>query len=183
LLSWRVALLPFIEENRLYQQIKLDEPWDGPNNRRFHALRPSIYACPSRRDDAGKGYTSYVVVVGPRTLFPGDGHSRKRADIRDDSASTIIAVESTTSTINWMEPRELEWDRMSFRLNDASQPSISSDNHSGPYGGPHVMAAGSKAYPDNQVVATLVDSMSPDTIRSLLIIDDGDRVVLKRGPL
>src|SRR3954451_25354341 len=40
LLSWRVAILPFIEQEALYDQIKLDEPWDGPNNRRFHAIRP-----------------------------------------------------------------------------------------------------------------------------------------------
>jgi Protein of unknown function (DUF1559) len=183
LLSWRVALLPFMEENLLYRQIKLDEPWNGPNNRRFNAMRPPNFACPSHRDAEGKGYTSYVVVVGPRTLFPGGGRSRKRADIRDDPASTIVVVESTMSSINWMEPRDLEWDQMSFRLNDPSRPSISSDHYSGSYPGPHVIAAGAKAYPDNQVVATLVGSMTPDTIKSLLVIDDGDMLVLRRGPL
>src|SRR4051794_27214810 len=28
-LSWRVAILPFIEQGPLYMQFKLDEPWDS----------------------------------------------------------------------------------------------------------------------------------------------------------
>jgi len=32
LLSWRVAVLPYIGEKTLYQKFKLDEPWNGPTN-------------------------------------------------------------------------------------------------------------------------------------------------------
>jgi Protein of unknown function (DUF1559) len=182
LLSWRVAILPIIGEESLYKQIKLDEPWDGPNNRRLNTVRPPIFGCPSHSDGAGKGYTDYLAVVGPRTLFPGGGKARKRSDIRDDPTSTLMLVESTNSSINWMEPRDLELDRMSFRLNDPSRSSISSDHHSGSYPGPHVLAAGRRAYPDNQVVASLGGSMTPETVKSLLIIDYGRKVVLRRGP-
>jgi hypothetical protein len=182
LLSWRVAVLPFIGQESLYKQIKLDEPWDGPNNRRFNSVRPSVFLCPSHVERAEKGLTDYVAVVGPRTLFPGGGKARKRADIRDDPASTLMVVESMNSAINWMEPRDLEWDRMSFRLNDHSRPSISSNHHYGSYPGPHVMAAGARASPDNQVVASLGGSVAPEAIQSLLIIDDGKEVVLRRGP-
>ena len=179
LLSWRVALLPFMERDSLYQQIKLDEPWDSPHNRKFHTQRPSDFACPSHKDDAGKGYTSYVVVVGPRTLFPGGGKARRRADIRDDPASTLMVVEATTSAINWMEPRDLQWDRMSFGVNDHSRPSISSDHRLGPNDGPHVIAAGRNAA-DNQVVTYLSDSVSPAMIKAFLIIDDGEKVDLRQ---
>jgi hypothetical protein len=55
---------------------------------------------------------------------------------RDDPASTLVVVEAMKSQINWMEPRDLEWDRMSFRLNDHSRPSISSEHHYGSYSGP-----------------------------------------------
>ncbi len=182
LLSWRVAILPFIEEEALYRQIKLDEPWDGPNNRRLNALCPSNFRCPGHFDRTGEGYTNYLAVVGPRTLFPGDGKARQRSEILDDPASTLMVVESANSAINWMEPRDLEWDRMSFRLNDPSRPSISSRHHSGSYPGPHVVAAGNRAYPDDQVVASLGGAMSQEAIKSLLIIDDGMKVVLRRGP-
>lgn len=182
LLSWRVALLPILDQQELYKKIRLDEPWDGPNNRKLHAQRPPIFACPSHLGEAGRGDTSYVVVVGPRTLFPGRGRAKRIADIRDDPASTLMIVESTTSSINWMEPRDLQWDRMSFRLNDTSRPSISSDHRSGSYPGPHVAAAGAHAYPDEQVVTYLADSMTPAILRALLIIDDGEKVTLRRGP-
>ena len=66
-----------MEEDTLYKQIKLDEPWDSPHNRRFHALRPQGFACPSHLGDNPGVTTSYVVVVGPRTLFNG---SRKGED-------------------------------------------------------------------------------------------------------
>src|SRR5262249_15896286 len=44
LLSWRVALLPFMEHDNLYKQFRLDEPWDGPNNRKLIDKMPAIFA-------------------------------------------------------------------------------------------------------------------------------------------
>jgi hypothetical protein len=143
--SRRVAILPFIEQESLFKQIKLDEPWDGPNNRRFNSLRPSVFLCPSHIEVAENGFTDYVAVIGPRTLFPGGGKAMTLADIRDDPASTLVVVESVNSHINWMEPRDLEWDRMSFGLNDHSRPSISSKHNYGSYSGPDVLAAGARA--------------------------------------
>ena len=37
LLSWRVAILPFVEQEELYAQFKLDEPWDSDNNKKLIA--------------------------------------------------------------------------------------------------------------------------------------------------
>src|SRR4249919_3311122 len=48
LLSWRVAILPYIEQQPLYDKFKLDEPWDSPNNKDLIQYMPSIYMCPSR---------------------------------------------------------------------------------------------------------------------------------------
>src|SRR5262249_7254639 len=48
LLSWRVAILPFIEEEALYRQFKLDEPWDSPHNKKLIPLMPKTYAAPKR---------------------------------------------------------------------------------------------------------------------------------------
>ena len=32
LLSWRVKILPYIEEKKLYEDFHLDEPWNSPHN-------------------------------------------------------------------------------------------------------------------------------------------------------
>ena len=31
--SWRVLLLPYLDEEELYKQLRLDEPWDSPHNK------------------------------------------------------------------------------------------------------------------------------------------------------
>ncbi len=46
LLSWRVAILPFIEQQPLYNKFKLDEPWDSPNNKALIKEMPPVYICP-----------------------------------------------------------------------------------------------------------------------------------------
>ena len=48
LLSWRVAILPYIEQQELYNKFKLDEPWDSPHNKALLKEMPPIYRCPSR---------------------------------------------------------------------------------------------------------------------------------------
>ena len=44
LLSWRVALLPFLGEKGLYEQFHLDEPWDSPHNKLLLDQMPNVYA-------------------------------------------------------------------------------------------------------------------------------------------
>src|SRR5438477_2970944 len=48
LLSWRVAILPFIEQGELYNKFHTDEPWDSPHNKALLKEMPPTYLCPSR---------------------------------------------------------------------------------------------------------------------------------------
>ena len=43
LLSWRVALLPYLGQQDLYKRFHLDEPWDSPHNRQLIPLIPDVY--------------------------------------------------------------------------------------------------------------------------------------------
>jgi len=67
--SWRVMLLPYLGQKKLFDQFKLDEPWDSPANKPLLALMPPVYTPP------GKGYpppdyaTNYLVFDGPRAIF------------------------------------------------------------------------------------------------------------------
>jgi hypothetical protein len=66
LYSWRVLLLPFVEEQHLYQQWRMDEPWDSPHNRSLPI--PSGFSCPvsdHQRQLSRSPYTDYLAVVGP----------------------------------------------------------------------------------------------------------------------
>lgn len=53
LLSWRVALLPALGERALYDQFKLDQPWDSPHNRRSRRECPA-YSPPATRPRVGR---------------------------------------------------------------------------------------------------------------------------------
>src|SRR5262249_4909971 len=67
LLSWRVLLLPYLGEHALYREFKLDEPWDGPNNKKLLPRMPDIYRLP--RSPPSVTTTHYLVIVGEDTVF------------------------------------------------------------------------------------------------------------------
>ncbi len=126
--SWRVLILPWLDQRAIYEQYHFDEPWDGPNNRRLHDLIVSAYACPSH---AGQGNsTSYAAVIGPGTAW-GKSGSRTLGDFPDGPDRIIMLVEVTSPTIHWMEPRDLRFDRMGFTINGPDEPTGISSDHPG----------------------------------------------------
>jgi hypothetical protein len=68
LLSWRVHLLPYIEQGNLYNQFKMDEAWDGPNNKKLIELMPKVFEVAGR--DAPKGRTYYQAFLTPKSDKP-----------------------------------------------------------------------------------------------------------------
>jgi hypothetical protein len=66
LLSWRVALLPFLNHDNLYKQFHLDEPWDSEHNKKLLDKMPDIFRVPGQKDKSG---TYYQVFVGESTMF------------------------------------------------------------------------------------------------------------------
>jgi hypothetical protein len=106
LLSWRVAILPFIDENDLYKQFHLDEPWDSQHNLALLPRMPRIYAAANGAADA---YTTpYQAFVGPGTALEGPGLRFPR-DFPDGSANTILIVEAR-DTVPWTKPVDLLFD-------------------------------------------------------------------------
>ncbi|HYV37741.1 MAG TPA: DUF1559 domain-containing protein [Gemmataceae bacterium] len=104
LLSWRVAILPFIEQNALYQQFKLDEPWDSEHNKKLIGKMPQLYEAviPEKKKE---GMTYYQVFTGPDTVF--DGNTKRRfTDITDGSSNTIMIIEAKEPVI-WTKPADV----------------------------------------------------------------------------
>jgi uncharacterized protein (TIGR03067 family) len=105
LLSWRVALLPYLEQGALYKQFKLNEPWDSPHNKALLDKMPKVYA--PVNDSEGVS-TFYRVFTGPGTVFEGPRGVRLAA-IRDGSSNTILVVEAGQS-VPWTKPDELPYE-------------------------------------------------------------------------
>lgn len=102
--SWRVALLPFLEQRDLYEQYNLDEPWDSPNNRQVLAKMPAVFRHPAA--PAGSTNSCYFGLVGPDTAM-GDGtKSFGLRDVTDGSTNTIFFVEAKRN-IPWTKPEDI----------------------------------------------------------------------------
>jgi hypothetical protein len=109
LLSWRVAILPFLgsEEAALYRRFHLKEPWDSPHNRALLAEMPKIYRCPSEPDEP-PGMTPYQLTVGPGTLFNGR-QSPSIQDITAGTSNTVLLGEANV-LVPWTAPEDVQFD-------------------------------------------------------------------------
>jgi uncharacterized protein (TIGR03067 family) len=113
-LSWRVAILPYIDQQALYQQFDLDKPWDDPHNMKLIAKMPKLYLVPGV--DAKEGMTHYRTLVGPGTLLdPQKGPAGKLiakytlGKIPDGPSNVIMVVEAEEPAI-WTKPDDLRYD-------------------------------------------------------------------------
>jgi hypothetical protein len=107
LLSWRVAILPFIEEENLSKEFKLDEPWDSANNKKLITKLPKVYA--PVRVKAKEGETFYQVFSGENALFGPKKSPRFPASIPDGTANTGLVFEAGEPVI-WSKPADLPFD-------------------------------------------------------------------------
>jgi prepilin-type processing-associated H-X9-DG protein len=141
LLSWRVAILPYIEEQELYDKFKRDEPWDSPHNKSLLKEMPTIYACPIRTV-AEPFTTTYRVHVGKGALFEND-REIGIADVIDGKSNTIAVVEAKEA-VPWTKPDELSFD-------PAAAPSLEGTGSSHPGGFNASMADGSVHFIKNTI--------------------------------
>jgi prepilin-type processing-associated H-X9-DG protein len=162
--SWRVLLLPFLDQSPLYSEYHFDEPWNGPHNSTLADRIVDVYSCPSEDFEKGSPeshFTSYVAVVGPQTAWPGASSTRIR-DFADGPAYIVHVVETANSGIHWMEPRDLNVVQMSPVINASAGQGISSRH---PGGAQVLLGDGAARF--------LPDQMSPIWLQSILAINDG----------
>lgn len=107
--SWRVLILPHLEQQELYDRYSMDEPWDGPNNSKLHDEIVPLFRCPS--STSAESCSDYELVTGPGTGFDGD-KSISMKDITDGSSNTIMLVEVFDPDHHWMEPKDISTEQL-----------------------------------------------------------------------
>ena len=143
LLSWRVAILPFVDEYELYKEFKLDEPWDSRHNIKLLGRMPAIFKHPGMV--IAPGTTVFQRPVGKGLMSP-DGELRFR-DVTDGMSSTIMGLESLgKDAVKWTKPEDIRLDN-GFPLNVLQD---------GTRQGFHVMLAdGAVVFITNQIASAL----------------------------
>ena len=104
--SWRVALLPLLDEQELYDAYRFDEPWDGPHNRRLWEKMPDVYRYPGLPKNSTD--TAYFVLTGPETVF-SETQGTRFAQVPDGLSDTILAVEAKRP-VPWTKPEDIPYD-------------------------------------------------------------------------
>lgn len=152
-LSWRVHILPYLENDGLYRQFKLDEPWDSEHNKKLIPLMPNFYKDTSRELEEGK--TLIKGITGKEAFFhPTSG--RNIQQITDGTSNTIMIVAAGEPVI-WTAPEDIEFD------STKNPPDLSK-----PFG-----ARTNVVLADGSVRTIDFTSLKPDVIKSLLGVADG----------
>tara|TARA_R100000789_G_scaffold81517_1_gene76776 strand:- start:353 stop:1102 length:750 start_codon:yes stop_codon:yes gene_type:complete len=164
--SWRIALLPYVEESQLFDRYNFSEEWNGPSNASMNSIQLTLFLCPEnplRTGDHPRTETDYVGIIGDETIF-SDGHPTKFHDISDGTSNTLMFGELLNSDIHWMEPRDLDFNAISKRINSGGV-GISSDHE----GGANV------AFVDG-MVRFLSEDIEPNVLRALMTKSGGETV-------
>jgi hypothetical protein len=110
LLSWRVAILPFIEQDSLYRQFHLDESWDSEHNKKLIPLMPPVYADltapPTREPDV----TYYQIFVGGGAAWQNNPRQPSIPRTFVDGTSNTIMIAEAAQPVIWSKPDDLTYD-------------------------------------------------------------------------
>jgi len=153
--SWRVALLPFLDKQALYEQYKQNEPWDSPHNKALLTEMPDVFRYPS--EDSSTTDSSYYVLVGPGTAFEGK-KGTKIEDFTDGTSNTILIVEAKRN-IPWTKPADISF--------DPKKPALKL----GGFDGDHFLVGGADG-----AIHRLDQLLDQQTLKDLIQRNDGHRV-------
>ena len=146
LLSWRVAILPYLGQQALYDEFHLEEPWDSEHNRKLVAKMPPMLASPHLGDERiAQGMSSYLVPLSksPPAVAAAEREDPKQpvkhgknetifdlpqgasfTHILDGSSNTTLVLEAHRDrAVIWTKPEDLVIDAQDPLQGLRGQPS------------------------------------------------------------
>lgn len=178
--SWRVALLPYIDAKPVFDEYDTRQEWDSDKNVPVIVRRPYGFDCPSKRttpksttatkETMHEWPTSYVMPAGPGTVSSREQGVRWK-DITDGRASTLLVVEACGLGIVWTEPRDFDTVTQPVGINlkgtgKTDSPGLLSSYHLG--GAQVVMADGSARF--------VSEKIDPQLLKRLTTVAGGETI-------
>ncbi|MEW4563630.1 DUF1559 domain-containing protein [Bremerella sp. JC770] len=116
LLSWRVLMLPKLEETALFNQFDLSKPWNSPENLPLTEKIPDVYASPRITKYDQQGLTPYKAIIvenGPwKTAWGKAGKRIQPGHFKDGMSNTILVVEDIFDPVIWTKPKDISPDQI-----------------------------------------------------------------------
>ena len=159
-LSWRVSILPYIDEAPRYNMYNFSDTWDGPSNAALLRPAPRVYICPSFTDNASTN-TCYATFTGDNTIL-GAGECIPMREITDGTSNTLLIVEACKLNIPWLKPQDIDADSATT----IGDPNGASSLHRG---GAHVLLGDGS-------VRFVSENASPDMVKALITRNGGELV-------
>jgi prepilin-type processing-associated H-X9-DG protein len=158
LYSWRVLILPFMEQGRIYEQWDKDKAWDSPENMALSNAIISTYRSPA--DEGPSTGANYFVVVGPDTMFPQD-QAIDFSQVIDGTSNTIAVFETKGIPGSWAAPIDPKLDELSLQFGNA------------PGQFQTVYPGGTNILMGDGSVRFISQSINPETLKWALLRNDG----------
>lgn len=156
--SWRTLILPYLDQQELYDTIDLSKPWNDPVNASARQTVVGAYKCPFVSSEEAS--TTYLAVVtSTSALRPID--SCRLEDIKDGASNTVLVAEVPLSeSVNWMAPSDADEGLLQSVWNTAKVAHV---------GGGHVLFA------DGSVRFVSIN-MPFETLQGLITVSGGERI-------
>jgi hypothetical protein len=168
--SWRVQILPYVEQDNIYRQLDFTKSWDDPGNLKLLEgfEMPKVFELPGR--EAPKGHTYYRIFSLPKNskatvspFFKEGERGPNIAAIPDGTSNTFMIVEAGEA-VPWYKPDVLAYDGK-LPLQAIGDPDADR----------LIVAFG-----DGSVRSYRPSKLSEKTIRALITIDGGEVVEVPR---
>jgi hypothetical protein len=171
--SWRVAVLPFMDNISLYQQYHFDASWDGDEN--VPIARHPQRTCHGRgsdgwHDSLGRYYCYFAMITGPGTMWENNQPMTIK-DVTDGTSNTILAGEAVGWKIVWTEPRDIDVREATWDVNRPGPTPDTSDSLLSSFleGGAYVLLG-------DGTVRFISNKIDPKTLKALVSPKGNDHV-------
>ena len=169
--SWRVLILPFLEQAPLHGQYDFSKPWDSPENLAVAETMPPVFRSPFEESTPqNRNHTSYMLFAGKGTIFEDPQAKISFDKFPDGISNTIALTEVNGSGVIWTQPTDLDAAQLDFAIRsmrDAQPGQINSANSEGVVMGTF-----------DGAVHFIPADVQPATLRTAVDPDDGQVVNL-----